>query len=111
MPGFVDPGDPSKLWIDWDARVSRSTPRRGSREARVRRAVAERTEHKFDSTLDRLGNPFAGKLRPEDEPLVEERARATTQAREAKQQEQCAEHRRQQADRAIGRRTGTNRQN
>jgi hypothetical protein len=96
VPGFVDPGDPSKLWIDWD-RAYKEHTEAWDREARIRRAVSERTEHKFDSTLHRLGNPFARKIKPEDEQLVEERV-AQEEARAAEQQEQWAEHRRQQAD-------------
>ena len=65
VPGFVDPGRPVKLWIDWDGRYDEHTEA-WEREARIRRAVSERTDNKFDSTLNRL-NPFAGKLRPEDE--------------------------------------------
>jgi len=96
VPGFVDPGDPSKLWIDWDRAYEEHTEA-WDREARVRRAVSDRTEHKFDSTLHRLGNPFARKLRPEDDQLVEERV-AQEQARAAEQQEQWAAIRRQNAD-------------
>jgi hypothetical protein len=92
VPGFVDPADPSKLWIDWDRAYDEHTEA-WDREARVRRAVSERTEHKIDRALHRLGNPFARKLRPEDELLVEQRVAATAQ-----QQEQPAEHRRQEAD-------------
>jgi hypothetical protein len=96
VPGFVDPGDPSKLWIDWDHAYKEHTDA-WDREARVRRAVSERTEHKFDSTLHRLANPFARKLRPEDEHLVEQRVAKET-ARTAQQQEEWAELRGQQTD-------------
>jgi hypothetical protein len=63
----------------------------------VRRAVSERTNGKVESTLDRLGNPFAGKVRPDEEYLVEQRI-AREQARLAQQEEQAAEsYRRQMA--------------
>jgi hypothetical protein len=88
VPGFVDPSDPSKLWIDWDAAYKEHVDA-WEREARVRRAVSERTTGKLESTLDRLGNPFAGKLRPEEERLVEERI-AREKARTAQQQEHYA---------------------
>ncbi len=87
VPGFVDPSDPSKLWIDWDRAYDEHTEAWG-REARVRRAVSERTENKFDSTLSRL-NPFAGKLRPGEEQLVEERV-AREQERAAAQRDASA---------------------
>ncbi len=95
VPGFVDPGDPSKLWIDWDRAYDEHT-KAWEREARIRRAVSERTDNKFDSTLNRL-NPFAGKMRPEDEQLVEERV-AQEQARAAAEREKWDEIRRQQSD-------------
>ena len=95
VPGFVDPGEPSKLWIDWDRAYTEHTEA-WEREARIRRAVSERTESKFDSTFHRL-NPFAGKLKPGEEQRVEERV-AEHQAREAEQREQWDEIRRQQSD-------------
>ena len=95
VPGFVDPGDPAKLWIDWDRAYTEHTEA-WDREARIRRAVSERTENRFDSTFHKL-NPFAGKLKPGEEHLVEERV-AQHQAREAEQREQWAEIRRQQSD-------------
>lgn len=95
VPGFVDPGDPSKLWIDWDRAYSEHTEA-WEREARIRRAVSERTDNKFDSTLNRL-NPFAGKLRPEDEQLVQARV-AQEQARTAAERAKWDELRRQQSD-------------
>ena len=95
VPGFVDPADPSKLWIDWD-RAYKEHTEAWDREARVRRAVSDRTENAFDRTLNRL-NPFGGKLRPEDELLVKERV-AQVRAREAAEREKWAELRRQQSD-------------
>jgi hypothetical protein len=71
VPGVVDPGDPSRLWVDWDRAYDEHTEA-WEREARIRRAVSERTENTFDATLSRL-NPFAGKLKPGEEQLVEER--------------------------------------
>ena len=69
--GFVDPADPSKLWVDWDASYKEHMAA-WDREARVRREVEVR-KGGFDGALNRLANPLAGKLRPEEEALVAER--------------------------------------
>jgi hypothetical protein len=69
--GFVDPADPSKLWVDWDASY-KAHMAAWDREARVRREVEVR-KGGFDGALNRLANPLAGKLRPEEEALVQER--------------------------------------
>ena len=68
---FVDPADPSKLWIDWDASYKEHVAA-WEREARVRREVEVR-KGGIDGALDRLANPLAGKLRPEEDALVQER--------------------------------------
>ena len=88
----MDPSDPAKLWIDWDAAYAEHVPA-WEREARVRREAARRSGA-LEGTLERLGNPLAGKLRPGEEALVEERlARDAARARE--QQEHYAELNRQ----------------
>jgi hypothetical protein len=69
--GFVDPSDPAKLWIDWDASYKEHTPA-WEREARVRRETEIR-KGGIDGALGRISNPLAGKLRPEEEALVQER--------------------------------------
>ena len=104
VPGFVDPADPSKLWIDWD-RAYKEHTEAWDREARVRRAVSDRTENAFDRTLDRL-NPFGGKLRPEDERSSRSASRGCGRETAAAR-EQCAELRRQQSD--VGAQAGADR--
>ena len=69
--GFVDPADPSKLWVDWDASYKEHMAA-WDREARVRREVEIR-KGGIDGALERIANPLAGKLRPEEEALVQER--------------------------------------
>jgi hypothetical protein len=87
VPGFVDPGDASKLWVDWDRAYAEHTEA-WEREARIRRAVSERTENRVDAALSRL-NPFAGKLKPGEEQLVEERV-AREQKRAAAERDRSA---------------------
>jgi hypothetical protein len=71
VPCVVDPRDPAKLWIDWDAAYEEHLPA-WEREARVRRAVA-RQEGVLDHAIDRVLNPFAGRLRDGEQELVERR--------------------------------------
>ena len=68
---FVDPADPNRLWVDWDASYKEHTAA-WEREARVRREVEVR-KGGLDGALNRLANPLTGKLRPEEEALVAER--------------------------------------
>jgi hypothetical protein len=74
VPCFVNPADPSDIWIDWDAAYAEHEPA-WAQEARVRREVMRRSGT-IDAFLSRFGNPLVGKLRPEDEPLVEARLKA-----------------------------------
>ena len=99
VPGVVDPGDPARLWIDWDAAYAEHVPA-WEVEARVRREAARRSGA-LEGTLERLGNPLAGKLRPGEEALVDERlARDAARARE--QQAHYAElNRRRNAEKGI----------
>jgi hypothetical protein len=75
VPCFVNPGDPSEIWIDWDAAYREHAPA-WDREARVRREVMRR-EGGIDALLSRIPNPLVGKARPEDEALVDARVEAT----------------------------------
>jgi hypothetical protein len=70
VPCVVNPGDPSEIWIDWDAAYKEHEPV-WDREARVRREVMRRGGG-IDAVLSKLTNPLVGKLRPEDEPYVQE---------------------------------------
>ncbi len=87
VPCLVDPSDPSKIWIDWDAAYDEHVPA-WEREARVRREV-ERRKGGIDGALARIGNPLVGKLRPEDEEHVQQ-AIANGSARERAIQEKYA---------------------
>lgn len=76
IPVHVDPSDPEKLWIDWDAAHDAHVPL-WERDARVKRAIAER-ESRYDGLVERVINPFAGKLREGEQELVD--AKVTAQA-------------------------------
>jgi hypothetical protein len=65
VPCFVNPADPSDLWIDWDAAYAVHEPA-WEREARIRRGVSDRS-NPYDKVIGRVTNPFAGKVRAEDE--------------------------------------------
>jgi len=69
---FVNPADPSDLWIDWDAAYQAHLDA-WEREARIQRGVSDRS-NPYDKVIGRVFNPFAGKVRSEDE-LVEVEAR------------------------------------
>jgi hypothetical protein len=75
VPCFVNPADPSEIWIDWDAAYKEHEPA-WEREARVRREVLRR-QGGIDAVLSKLPNPLVGKARPEDERLAAERVAAT----------------------------------
>ena len=61
FPCFVDPSDPEKLWIDWDAAYEAHIDRWG-RHARVERELARR-ENLWEYAFERVMNPFAGRSR------------------------------------------------
>jgi hypothetical protein len=75
VPCSVNPGDPSEIWIDWDAAYKEHEVA-WEREARVRREVM-RQEGGIDAVLSRIPNPLVGKARPEDSELAAERLEAT----------------------------------
>jgi hypothetical protein len=74
MPCHVDPGDPTQLWIDWDGAYEAHVPA-WEREARVRREVASRA-NTYERVVERVINPFAGKVREVEEEEVERRIQA-----------------------------------
>src|SRR4051794_34841064 len=71
VPCVVNPKDPSELWIDWDAAYEEHKPA-WEQEARVRLEVARR-EGKLDGAIERITNPFAGKLRAGESELADQR--------------------------------------
>jgi hypothetical protein len=84
VPGFVDPADPTNLWVDWDAAYEEHT-HAWDRKGRVEREIASR-EGAFDRITHRIFNPFDGKLRPGEEAIVEaemeRRSEAAARSRE-----------------------------
>ena len=82
FPCSVDPGDPQRIWIDWDAAYEAHTEAWG-RHARVEREVARR-ENLWEYAVERVMNPFAGRTRDGELELAER----THQERKAAQAEQ-----------------------
>lgn len=81
-PCLVDPEDPHRLWIDWDAAFDEHEPA-WDRMSAVEREVNKR-KGVWDHALGRVFDPFAPKLREEDmhladEQLVKEKAREEQQ--------------------------------
>ena len=70
VPCRVNPADPHDLWIDWDGAYAAHEPA-WERQARVQREKARRAGA-FEHAVDRIFNPFAGKLRTGEEVHVEE---------------------------------------
>ncbi len=84
VPGFVDPADPTQLWIDWDAAYDEHEAA-WERKGRIEREIAAR-EGGFESIAHRIFNPLDGKLRPGEEPLVDaELARRSGDAAERRE--------------------------
>ena len=84
VPGRVDPDDPHKLWIDWDAAYDEHVEAWAQKD-RVDLAVSRRGGA-AEGLVERVMNPFAGTLRPGEEHLVDESI-AKTNRREAEQME------------------------
>ena len=80
IPCWVDPGKPHDIWVDWDAAYELHLPV-WDRIARVEREV-NRQRGGVDAIIDRVSNPFAGKVRAEDAEYVEQ-ARAVDREQEA----------------------------
>jgi len=76
----VDPDQPHEIWVDWDAAYDLHVPV-WERMARVEREV-NRQRGGVDALIDRVSNPFAGKVRAEDAEYVEQ-ARAVDREQEA----------------------------
>jgi hypothetical protein len=108
VPCVVDPADPAGIWIDWDAAYKEHVPA-WEQEARVQREIARR-DGRFDHVVDRITNPFAGKLRPGEKELVEQRiANARSRApaaRAAGEGGESAEHKRRMDDLVRIQKTG-----
>jgi hypothetical protein len=83
IPVHVDPDDPQRLWVDWDGAHDVHVPL-WERDARVKRALAER-DGGLDAIVERVVNPFAGRLRDGEQALVDAKAaeRATRDERTA----------------------------
>ena len=69
VPGYVDPQDPTQLWIDWDAAYEEHVPA-WDRKSAVEREVARR-RGPIDRLVNRVFEPLAPKLAPEDQHLVD----------------------------------------
>jgi hypothetical protein len=70
VPAFVDPVDPTQLWVDWDAAFEEHTEA-WDRKERIDREIASRAGG-LEKVTHRLFNPLHGKLRPGEESLVDE---------------------------------------
>ena len=82
MPCAVDPADPTRIWVDWDAGYAAHEVAWRRRSA-VDRAVAERRSG-FDGVVARFSDPFAGRVTPEEQQAVDQRI-ADEQAQQAEQ--------------------------
>jgi len=69
FPCFVDPGDARKIWIDWDAAYDAHVEA-WERHARVEREIARR-ENLWEYAIERVINPFAGRLKDGELELAE----------------------------------------
>ena len=107
VPCFVNPGNALEIWIDWDAAYKEHVPA-WEQEARLRREVAKR-DGRYDQVVDRIVNPFAGKLRPGEETLADEKiATDPSRAKPLPQtpNEESAEHKRRMDELARIHKTG-----
>jgi hypothetical protein len=105
VPCHVNPGNAHEIWIDWDAAYKEHIPA-WEQEARVRREVAKR-EGKYDQVIDRIVNPFAGKLRAGEATLADERiAKTRPQPSPQSPDEEGAEHERRMDELARLQKTG-----
>jgi len=85
FPCFVDPGNAEKIWIDWDAAYDAHSEAWG-RHARVEREIARR-ENLWEYAVERVMNPFAGRLKDGELDLAE-RTRQERTAAAAEQERQ-----------------------
>ena len=91
FPCFVDPSDPERLWIDWDAAYEAHIEAWG-RHARVERELARR-ENLWEYTFERVMNPFAGRLEDGEQEEAERlhRERKAAQAEQEREAREAAE--------------------
>ena len=71
IPVRVDPDDARRLWVDWDGAYAVHEVA-WRRKSAVERAVSERG-NLYDRVAQRIADPFAGAVAPQDEHLVDER--------------------------------------
>ena len=83
FPCFVDPGDAHRIWIDWDAAYDAHSEAWG-RHARVERELARR-ENAWEYAVERVMNPFAGRLQ-DGELEIAERTHRERKAAAAEQE-------------------------
>jgi hypothetical protein len=88
FPCFVDPDDGRKVWIDWDAAYDAHSEAWGH-HARVEREVARR-ENVWEYAVERVMNPFAGRLK-DGELEVAERTHRERKVAAAEQERQVRE--------------------
>lgn len=85
VPCVVSPGDPEKIWVDWDKAYDEHEDE-WDRQGRIKREVARR-DGGFDHLAARVADPFAGKARGDElaeaESVREERDKGE-KAREAR---------------------------
>jgi hypothetical protein len=98
VPCLVDPEDPHRLWVDWDAAYDEHVPV-WDRISAVEREVAKRA-NPWDHAFTRVFDPFARKVRPDEEHLVDQ-AIAEQQALEERQRLESIE-RAEQMNKAAG---------
>ena len=84
IPCFVDPADPGAIWVDWDAGYTVHENAWRHKSA-VDRARAERS-NPVDRIVNRVTDPFADKLGPEDQEAVD----AQLAAEKVEQEQQWA---------------------
>jgi hypothetical protein len=70
VPCVVDPEDRNRLWVDWDAAYDEHEVA-WDRISAVEREVAKRA-NPWDHAFTRVFDPFARKIRPDEEHLVEQ---------------------------------------
>jgi hypothetical protein len=90
VPCLVDPEDRHRLWVDWDAAYEEHLPV-WERISAVEREVAKRTSA-WDSAFTRVFDPFARKIRPEEEHLVEQAIAAEKAEHDRQHAEALAKH-------------------
>jgi hypothetical protein len=70
VPGFVDPQDPTRLWVDWDAAYEEHE-QAWEQQGRVDREIARR-EGGLEYVTHRILNPLQGKASADDAAAVQE---------------------------------------